>query len=978
VPKPTEMTVRALLQRELEKRGVKVTPELSFVTPVGRMMPDLVLRNSGDYVVETKLGAEAKLFDALIQLYDYSKYTEAKGAFAILFPEELRRPWPYEMLEKISADPKLSYKIAALFKDLRPTQQFAGNLAQVADWIAEHVLRPPVVEADTSLAIRVLSEAVDFITASIRRLGGKELEDIFGGETVFENLLQYEKGKYPLEEMRKAAVYLLINQILFYHVLSNVDEYYVPIDETKINKPGDLAGYFRRVLEKDYSSTFGFDVASRLPDDATDMVRKAVMVIKALAPQKIGQDVLGKVFHELIPFEIRKAVAAFYTNNEAAEILAQLAIDDPNAKVMDLAVGSGTLLVASYRRKKELLKKTKGDFDFEDHKSFLEEDLTGVDIMPFAAHLAVVHLSLQALIFETERVRIGVWDSTELKPGQVIPAISRELKVAYKRPTLEMFVEGKPSIKEAYIKRGAVTLEGVGGEEIPLEQADIVITNPPFTRQERLPKEYKNRLATHLKGYEKYIHGQLGLYGYFMLLADKFTKLGGRVALVLPATVLKVKSAQGIRRLLTEDYQIEHIITTWQRAAFSEGAQFREILLVARKLRDAKGNRVENEENVSRCTITVLKRLPMSLEEAIGFANKIKEMATMDSDTYEDGDMVMYKVAQEELKALTSNMFTLVALQTPSLINLWPKIMTRAKGKLTVFHDYLNDVKGELKRGIETARGGRVQYLTLLTDESMAIKKSDVWIVTETHEKSLSVKHRFLDKEITVPLNTVYRALRRVAGIKRIDITDNLDYVISKKFPKLSEFLETAIGKADTRFITKWEKYVNERLGNFVVVRRLDISAPGSSSLAFYSSVPVAPPGVAWSHKIPSDNDAKILTLWFNSSLNILQTLLNRKETRGAFLQIDKYTLEELQVLNPKTLSESEKRLLLDIFKEVKNLDFPSILSQLKNRFSARVKIDNAILKILGFSDDEIKRTLDCLYPALANEIEQLKTLMQG
>jgi len=41
---------------------------------------------------------------------------------------------------------------------------------------------------------------------------------------------------------------------------------------------------------------------------------------------------LGKVFHELIPFEVRKAVAAFYTNNEAAEILAQLAIEMADAR----------------------------------------------------------------------------------------------------------------------------------------------------------------------------------------------------------------------------------------------------------------------------------------------------------------------------------------------------------------------------------------------------------------------------------------------------------------------------------------------------------------------------------------------------------------------------------------------------------------------------------------------------------------------
>jgi len=33
---------------------------------------------------------------------------------------------------------------------------------------------------------------------------------------------------------------------------------------------------------------------------------------------------------------------------------------------------------------------------------------------------------------------------------------------------------------------------------------------------------------------------------------------------------------------------------------------------------------------------------------------------------------------------------------------------------------------------------------------------------------------------------------------------------------------------------------------------------------------------------------------------------------------------------------------------------------------------------VLGFGDDEVNRLLDYLYLALANEIQQLKTLMQG
>ena len=117
--RPTEMTIRNFLHKELEKREVKVESERSYNTPIGRLVPDMLLRNGAEYVVETKLGAEARLLDAIVRLYDYSKYTDAKGAFAVLFPEELRRPWTVEMLERIAIDPKLKYVVTAIFKDFR-------------------------------------------------------------------------------------------------------------------------------------------------------------------------------------------------------------------------------------------------------------------------------------------------------------------------------------------------------------------------------------------------------------------------------------------------------------------------------------------------------------------------------------------------------------------------------------------------------------------------------------------------------------------------------------------------------------------------------------------------------------------------------------------------------------------------------------------------------------------------------------------
>jgi len=83
-------------------------------------------------------------------------------------------------------------------------------------------------------------------------------------------------------------------------------------------------------------------------------------------------------------------------------------------------------------------------------------------------------------------------------------------------------------------------------------------------------------------------------------------------------------------------------------------------------------------------------------------------------------------------------------------------------------------------------------------------------------------------------------------------------------------------------------------------------------------------------------------------------------------------------VIDPRKLSEYEKSELIGAFDKVKSIDLLSILEQLKTKIQARTEIDKIVLRVLGFGDVEISRLLDYLYPALADEIQQLKTLMQG
>jgi len=971
---PTEMTIRNFLSKELEKRAIKVQTEWSYSTPIGRLVPDLRLLNGAEYVVETKLGAESKLLDAMFQLYNYSKYTDAKGAFAVLFPEELRRPWTIEMLEKIAGDPKLKYIVAATFKDHRPSSRYVGNLSEISEWIASQVLRPLIVEVDTGFAIKVLTEAVEAITLSAKRLESKDIEEIFGGKTVFENILQYEAGHYPLDEMRQAATYLLVNQIIFYHILSTASKEFEEINEDKIRKPVDLLRYFDLVLKTDYTSVFGFDVVSKLPESATDIIKRVIMVIKALAPEKIEHDVLGKVFHELIPFKIRKAVAAFYTNNEAAEILASLAIEKPGAKVMDLACGSGTLLVASYRRKKELLHFAGKEFSLENHRKFLEHDLTGVDIMPFAAHLAVMHLSLQALLCETEKVRIAVWDSTELKPNMSIPAIYSELKAAYKKPTLDMFGENKLAIPEdAHIKKGAITLEGIGAEEIPLEKVDLVIMNPPFTRQERLPKDYKISLQNRLRDYGDKLNGRLGLHGYFVLLADRFVKQNGKVAYVLPATTLRITSTKGVRELLL-DYELEHIVTTYQKAAFSEGAQFREILLLAKKTKT---------KQESSCLFTFIKKLPNTLNEAKVLASKLGELKNKinEQEVYISENLSAKKVGQNKLRENSDNLFRYIACEDLRLVNMWETIEERGKGKLVPFSSALKNLHGRI---VEGARA-RVNVLRspigsafIVCDAERAAKKNDLWVVKDKNEVTITTENLIDHGLVQIPKKSLVFGLRRFSGISSIDLSNKLDYIVVDKFPSIETFFQSRDIKKILSDLPKWKKYVSHRMAKLLIADRFDMSASGTKLLAWYTSMPMAGYSLVLNVTGLKDEDAKMFTIWFNSTINVLQIFLGRIETRGAWMAFRQYVMSSFFVLNPSSLTKSQKQKILKTFEDIKDAEFPSLLKQLRLSHPVRQRIDKLILEIIGFEKTEIEEILHLLYPVLANEIEKLKTLMEG
>lgn len=233
-------------------------------------------------------------------------------------------------------------------------------------------------------------------------------------------------------------------------------------------------------------------------------------------------------------------------------------------------------------------------------------------------------------------------------------------------------------------------------------------------------------------------------------------------------------------------------------------------------------------------------------------------------------------------------------------------------------------------------------------------------------------------KKVKIPLKSLQPGLRRFSGVGTIDLTDKLDFIVVKEFPQIHDFFSQLNVSQILKDLPQWRKYVKRRLSKLAVASRFDISASGTSLFAWYSKTPMAGYSLVLNVTGLNDDDAKILALWFNSTINALQFLLKRIETRGAWIAFRKYVMSSLFVLDPSSLSDNQRKVMLKTFDEVKATEFPSFLKQLKDRFPSTITIDKTVLRVLGFDEKEIDNILDYLYPALVNEIEQLKTLMAG
>ena len=776
-------------------------------------------------------------------------------------------------------------------------------------------------------------------------------------------------------ELVNLSTYLLFNQLLFYRIYRvRVENNDLPPLQ-QIEKISKLQEFFNLIEKKGYSAIYSSRILNHLKDegDVIDTINDVIDALEYIRPEIITHDIAGIFFHKLIPFEIRKVLATFFTVPNAADLLAGLSIKNYDSTILDPACGSGTLLVASYKSKKKIYEGNFGTYTVSKmHKQFLENDITGYDIMPFSGHLTAMNLSMQNIEQQTKIVRVGSGDSLDLATQFISKSFSEGtgFKISkfetHTQETLFPHMDKIPDLDQPdLVSRevsGALSIDGKGAP-FKLVPQDIVIMNPPFSDIEKiakvnpdmLDKLKNNKILSEITG------NQGNLWVYFLALANLALKESGRVGAVIPITLAVGEATQKIRKFLLTNFSTNFIVKpSIDDKAFSQNASFKDILFIADKRKPTVNDKTAiisfkssvKEMEESRVFEIVYELQGIYANNQIGYSSSNND----------------YDVRIISTLALSKNTTGFMPfLVAPELFDFVEKI--RELGKNIFRKINAND----MHEGYHLSPAGTSNLMCVTNPiHPSRIKQGAFLILKERQKNSIVVEIKNTDLQYKIPLSHTTNFMRTLTGVKKFVIS-SLDYAITKKPEKFNEIVLHSKWDEKKRGKFDWDNH-NKKLKKareFVYVPcvfRPD--SRNTHNFAFFSPLKFHTSNAFKAIVCNESDEGMFQTLLLNSSFAIALLLMWRSQTLGGKTNIHERAFYNFDIFDVSKLSKNQKSKLSSLYKKLEKVEFPSIKEQYEINFKFRRVLDLGILDVLGLEESKSKRLLDDIYKVFPDEFK--------
>ena len=893
----TELSLYPAIKREFEDRGAEVVTEPKFIT-----RPDFIVKWLGEkWIVSVKIGDPMQpriLREAFVQYVSHMKDTGIGYGMIIFYPKEIRR---VELTEE--AIKRAVRETVAYFIVLNPQMELRRMLPQALTEI-ERVLREKIpvsfsLETVITLLRGQIEDLMDKVNLSERQVMKLvSSPDLFFGINPIENIEKDERKRK--EALRKAstflAAYIFLSQVLFLRLYC--DERPTFLEEINIESitRENARRLFDRVRKINYRPIFEIDVLDYIPGA---LIRDTFRLLFGLQIRRIRYELPGRLFHELMPREIRKLLAAFYTRPIAAYLLTLLTIDDANATVFDPACGSGTILTMTYRRKRELWKKSGCSGNL--HKLFCEKQIYGCDIMPFAVHLTNANLAAMDPLTTIDLTQIALGDSLKLAPST---------KVRAGFITLLDFMSGsekEKGVRARAFKRTGETIE------ITLKPVKVVLMNPPFTKVERGIKKYIDTGK-----FENAVGREVGLWGHFIALADAFLEEEGVFGAVLPINLLRGRESARVREIIFRKWFPLYVIKAALNYGFSEYAEYRDVLVIAKKNHKKRRNHVVKfcivKKDLNKLTDNEVRWIAEQIRSVVSLRSKL-----LDIDSYS-----LSKV----LKCF-NNMMPFISGPSFECKDALYRIIEEAK---TLFHgfpsNYFKEGYGPRPRGASgfmfitnPISEGRIREAFLILEKDSGDK-----IVVRT---PIGAQRILLDKKHFIP------CLRTPVGLNKMDVTKAHDLVAKEPYENISRVMELC-GFKEKLPSDYWNRYIRTEFerstGRLAVIRRINPYSPNQMLTAYYSDISLVLANVF--HVVDEEDSkrAKSIAVLLNSVFFLAYFFNVKEETTGRYTELRHYDLYEMK-LYP---TDKQIRFLANVYEKYKNKEFPSLREQLDIYFNHR------------------------------------------
>ena len=355
----------------------------------------------------------------------------------------------------------------------------------------------------------------------------------------------------------------------------------------------ELRSAWREIQKVNYVAIFSL-AEKLLANCAGIFPRKSVAMFSEVADAcldhaKAGNDFAGSIFHRYLADQ--KTLAAYYTSNAAATLLAGLMFDAPgrlpknalrSAKefekvtVMDPACGTGTLLLAAAARLRELSEIGKSDF----HRILMENVVKGMDVLDVGVSMAAAALGMMSPTVQFKHCGVRAVDMrADGKRGAVLGS-------------LQWLNDHNLLNLDLAILRNIET-GGSAPADAALGEVSAVIMNPPFAvgqdgntsfsfldskrDEEKMKRAYAER------GRQYGFGSGAGAGPGFLQLAAKRVAEGGRFGTIIGVALGTGSKAYGrARRNLSRYFDIDTVIISRdpKRINFSDSTNLNEIMVV--------------------------------------------------------------------------------------------------------------------------------------------------------------------------------------------------------------------------------------------------------------------------------------------------------------------------------------------------------------------------------------------------------------